>query len=401
MIFIVGASAMLLLAAGFVIYPFVASRVEVFTPERNEQNLDLYRERIADLDAQLLAEDITDSDYEQLKQESDGALLYDYGSAAEIQRSNGVPRWLGLVACGLLVVLVVMVYGRLGALTDWQLSQRYAAAMAPDQQNIELQREFLAEVTAYADDSPEPAQWWYMAAQGYLGLSEYKQAASAYRQLVLLVPEDPAASAGLGQALYLANGRQLTAEARGWLDQALSLDSTNATALGVMGISAFEQGQYQEAIDAWERALSALPPMGGQAQVLRNGVAEARGMLGQSSDPVAAARIEVSVSLSDTIQYQSDETIFVFARATKGPPFPLAAVKLSVAELPTTVVLDDSMAMQSGARLSSFDEVEVVARLSRGNQPIASAGDWQGRSGSLQLQGTTIQLDLLIDQQVE
>jgi hypothetical protein len=70
----------------------------------------------------------------------------------------------------------------------------------------------------------------------------------------------------------------------------------------------------------------------------------------------------------------------VSARETGIPGPPLAAVRLSSDELPTTVVLSDANAMVEGRNLSSVDEVQVVARVAFGGTAVTSTGDLLGES---------------------
>ena len=70
-----------------------------------------------------------------------------------------------------------------------------------------------------------------------------------------------------------------------------------------------------------------------------------------------------------------DESLFVFARATSGPPMPLAAAKMQVKDLPLDIVLNDGMAMMPSLKLSGYDSVQVNARISKSGQPVASSGD--------------------------
>ncbi|KPA96079.1 c-type cytochrome biogenesis protein CcmI/CycH, partial [Pseudomonas asplenii] len=81
-------------------------------------------------------------------------------------------------------------------------------------------------------------------------------------------------------------------------------------------------------------------------------------------------------------------------RATQGPPAPLAAKRLTVADLPATVELGDADAMMPQLKLSNFPEVQLVARISRAGQP--TAGEWIGRSQPL-ASSTAAQQNLTID----
>jgi cytochrome c-type biogenesis protein CcmH len=87
--------------------------------------------------------------------------------------------------------------------------------------------------------------------------------------------------------------------------------------------------------------------------------------------------------------------VFVFARALSGPPMPLAVKRLRVADLPAQVSLSDSDAMMPQLKLSAFEQVELVARVSRAGN--ATAGEWIGRSQPVSSNARE-PLQLLIDQ---
>jgi len=72
------------------------------------------------------------------------------------------------------------------------------------------------------------------------------------------------------------------------------------------------------------------------------------------------------------------DTLFIYARAQHGPRMPLALVKMTAADLPVTVILDDSVAMVPNMTLSSVKQVEIVARISKSGQAIMRSGDLYG-----------------------
>jgi cytochrome c-type biogenesis protein CcmH len=186
-------------------------------------------------------------------------------------------------------------------------------------------------------------------------------------------------------------------------DEALKADPKEVTSLGLLGIAAFESERYQDAIDYWNRLLAQLPADDNSRAALQGGIARASEKLVASGGkvneaPVAkvAAVLKVRVDLSPALKakVQPGDSVFIFARATSGPPAPLAAKRLTVADLPATVELGDADAMMPQLKLSNFPEVQLVARISRAGKP--TAGEWIGRSQPL-ASSTTTQQTLTID----
>ena len=78
---------------------------------------------------------------------------------------------------------------------------------------------------------------------------------------------------------------------------------------------------------------------------------------------------------------------------------PLAAKKISVSQLPATVVLTDMDALVAGQELSTANRVRVVARLSSSGSATPQAGDWEALSDTITLDEKGLQVTLSIDQQ--
>jgi len=119
--------------------------------------------------------------------------------------------------------------------------------------------------------------------------------------------------------------------------------------------------------------------------------------------PAAAApgdSIKVHVALAPTLAARAspDDTVFIFARAVQGPRMPLAIVRKRVADLPTDVTLDDSMAMSPAMVLSKFGEVTVGARVSKSGQAMPASGDLQGSVSPVKTDGAevTVNIDQLV-----
>jgi len=112
----------------------------------------------------------------------------------------------------------------------------------------------------------------------------------------------------------------------------------------------------------------------------------------------------IKVSLSQELKASPDQSVYVFAREWQGRPMPLAVVKLSVSDLPASVILDDSMAMPGGKSLSSASSIQVVARVSSTGSAIPSEGDYEGLTGKVAAStlsdGKAQEIPVLIDRKL-
>ena len=68
----------------------------------------------------------------------------------------------------------------------------------------------------------------------------------------------------------------MTPDALAFLKQALQVNPHNVSALGLLGMAAFEQKDYRTAVDFWQRLLQVIPPGTPQAGAIAEGISRAR-----------------------------------------------------------------------------------------------------------------------------
>lgn len=393
--------ALLALAVMFVVLPGWRRDARQVTPEtvrRREENIALYRQRLAELDAEHRAGGLDDATHQALRDELDRTLLDDVeegqGQGVAVQ---GRPHLLMALAL-LVVVSAVGLYGHQGALPDVAITDTLRQLQQDSQAGRDVQpgmQTLLRQLDARLAMAPDNDSLWVMAGRLYLDAGRYQDAARVYQQLLQRFPEDPQALAFTAQAEYLAAGRQGTPVVTSLIDRALVADPRQPTALSLRGMIAFEKQDYRTAVTSWETLLAAVDPASEEAGVIREGVARARQALGEPV-PEAASQpsITVQLALGEGVEAKPGDTVFLFARAAKGPPMPLAAKRLPAGSLPVTLTLGDADAMSPGMKMSLFDEVQITARLSRSGMPQAQSGDvessseplrWKAHSGPLQL----------------
>ena len=361
---------LLLLAACFILVPLLIWRKRPPVEElqsREQANLGLYRERLGELDEQLQRGDIDAQRYEQLKQEAETSLLGDVDDVAESAQASSKAGWvMPLALCLSMAVVSVLMYLR------WGASDELSLASALNQPSPEQSIEQLAgKLERVLSRQPENYQGYYLLGRSYMTMGRFQDAVDAFARVVKLVGDDPEPLSQYAQALFLAQNNRVTPQVEDLIDRTLAVQPDNVTALGLKGIVSFENKQYREAIKAWESLLTVTTDPQSRA-ALTSGIAQARGMLGESPKQVRqeieapVTGLEVHVVLSDQLKALPPSTrVFIFARASDGPPMPLAVVPVTVGELPKTVLLNDAMAMMPELKLSGFEKVDVVARISK------------------------------------
>jgi cytochrome c-type biogenesis protein CcmH len=214
--------------------------------------------------------------------------------------------------------------------------------------------------------------------------------------------------------MLLTNDGKLTPASARMLHSVLQIEPNHQGALMMLGFGAFNSGNYDIAIKAWQPLLTAMDPNSEIVGLLKNSIDQARQRLAQpaaspssteenATSATTSARIDVTVTLAPelTDKLTPNDTLFIFAKAASGPPMPLAAVRQQATGFPVQVVLDDSKAMMPSMKLSNFQEVIVGARISKAGDVLAKPGDLVSLSQPLRLANEPLSVSLTIDQVVQ
>jgi cytochrome c-type biogenesis protein CcmH len=340
----------------------------------------VYRDQLRELDADLASGTLAQADYDRSRQEIERRVLEDFSSREE-QTAPGGNRSVAyaVLAVPLLAVAVYLVVGNPGALGPQheEISQQQIEGM-------------VARLAAKLKENPDDVTGWKMLGRSYTVLGRFDNAAEAYAQAATRAPRDAQLLVDFADALAMAQGRSLAGDPEKLLARALEIDPQNLKALALAGTAAFDRGDFAVAAAFWERMLPLVPGDSEDARTIKENVAEAQTRAGAAPKPAAPAKkaaaatqLAGTVSLSAALKGRAapDDTVFIFARASEGPPMPLAVLRKKVRDLPASFALDDSLAMAPSLRLSAFPRVVVSARISKAGNAVPQPGDLQGGSG--------------------
>ncbi|WP_176502976.1 c-type cytochrome biogenesis protein CcmI [Cobetia sp. 5-11-6-3] len=366
------------------------------------ENVRVYRRRLASLERGHARGELDDTALAEGRVELERSLLED---AEALRRSPLKAAGSGRVLVPVLLVAMVAGslywYQREGASGDLALAQAIAATPIHDAASFNAR---IARLRAEAEAQPDNAKVWMALFPLYRDAGRLDEAMQSLEALIALEGRVPALVAQLAQLKFFAAQRTLTDEVQGLVDEVLAADPRQPTVLGLLGIEAFEQARYPEAIDYWRKAIAGFENPDA-AKALREGIAAARQRMASAGEvdasvaldsPATAAaqdsqagtaRLTLKVSLDPALEAQlaampvsADEaTLFIVARDAEGKLPPLAVVRTTADTLPLTVTLSDDDAMAPMARLSMAERVTLVARISASGQPVAQSGDLEGK----------------------
>jgi cytochrome c-type biogenesis protein CcmH len=249
----------------------------------------------------------------------------------------------------------------------------------------------IAQLEARLQADPSQPEGWRLLGQAQAGAKHPAEAAEAFAQAAKLAPDDPDVLVEAAESRALAAPQhRFDAQGIAWLDHALQVQPAHQRARWFSGIARRQAGDAAGAAATWEPLLAQVDA--NAAAALREQIDAARADAKLPPLPAAATaqlatagaapgahaiqvRVTLDPDLAARARLDGNATVFVIARAPDGPPMPIAVERHALSELPFTATLDDADGPMPTAKLSGVDEVELVARISRGGDAMAQAGD--------------------------
>ena len=261
---------MMLLALWFILPALLQKPNDAAEVERREANVLIYRDQNRELEADLKNDLIGEEQYKAEKVELERRLLEDVtaikASAATAKSSNSFAYSVALfIPIGAIAFYLIVGNSnglnpatapatmpnagseQLGPVSQGQMSQAQVAA------NVE-------KLAARLKQNPNDPQGWTMLARSYMMLERFSDAASAYQKLTALSANDADAWADYAEALALANSQNLAGKPTEAINRALQINPKHQKALDLSGSAAYQAGDYNKAVDQWQKLLKLLPP---------------------------------------------------------------------------------------------------------------------------------------------
>jgi cytochrome c-type biogenesis protein CcmH len=333
------------LALAFVLAPLLRWRRARSEASREAANAAIYREQIAELEAEMERGALTREEFARATNEIERRVVVEHSADFSVGSSRIKPATAAILLGLLIPAFAGIAYWQLGA--PRALDPQATRKISPDQLESMIGR-----LTARLEQTPEDVEGWSLLGRSLFLLGRHEPALRAFARALQLAPQDRELLGEFLQALALA------------------------------GADKHQAGDYAGAISYWERILRFAPPESELARAVTASIDEARNLSGKPAATSKVATVQGTVSLDAKVKARAapGDVVFILARPASGQRMPLAVVRTTVAALPYHFKLDDSMAMTQGSSLTKHASVVIVARVSKSGNPIAQKGDLEGAS---------------------
>ncbi len=373
-------------------------------------NVEIARENKQALETALSTGEMTQEQFDEELLQLETSLASNIKAAPQ-KTTNTRGQWFAgaliLLGVPLAAGLMYLKLGEPAAITA--VNQQQASAAAGNTEAMPPLEELLPDLERRLQENPDDVRGWKLLGRSYLMVGQFDKAAEATRQALSIDAHDPDTNAQLAEAIAMQQQGDMRGEPTRLAKTALAIDPNHQQATWLAAIADQQSGEHQAAIEKFEKLL---PGTAGDANAqasINEMLAASRAALGESttdssnSSEAAGVVLSVKAELSADIAVDLPDTtpLFIYARASNGPPMPLAVARLQLKDLPAEVTLDDSMAMIPQMTLSAFDSVVIGARLSPSGNAIRQTGDWMGETDAVSVSSQTDPVTVVIDTQVE
>ncbi|MFK8068184.1 MAG: c-type cytochrome biogenesis protein CcmI [Gammaproteobacteria bacterium] len=407
-VFLISIVVMIIVAFVLILPPLFRKNFHIDQESiQNEQNLAIGREHLSELKKELDSGRIDKTQFEQARSELEIELSQVMTTASET--TNGIDdqnrtnntALIFLLLMGLPIISIA-IYLQTGSLTALDVElQKTEQALSEQSPDIET---MVAELAERLESDPNDGESWSMLGKSYVAMNRFSEAREAFSKAYEILGDNVPLLADYADSIGRSRGSDLTGDAKPLIVRGLEVDPDYPKLRWLAGMLAYQEQEYQKVSEFLQPILMQTKPGSEVHESLKRLIAEAQSQSKGSSVSTqdktvhSNASLQVKVSLDGKLsdQVHAEDTVFVFAKAVQGPPIPLAVAKIKVSKLPTTVILDDSMAMRPDLKISAHQRVTISARISKSGNAIAASGDLEAKPVEVDVE-TLKAVGILID----
>jgi cytochrome c-type biogenesis protein CcmI len=387
--FYIGAAICVLVAAVFIVFPWLAAKNN--PSNKTLSNKNLIKQRLDELEFERQQGLLSDID----KQQSENELTMAFLDEADSPKSQQVSSKIALVLGGLLSVLVgTAVYwqaNQVQRVDNWQIAQQQTSELGQrmlqgdESLTFEDLQTFALGLRSKLVDTPKDSVGWMLLGRVSGALNRVDSAIQAFEKSLQYDPNNTGTLSSYAQALLMSGQEEQILKAKRVLLQILNLEPDNTNAMGVLAIVASELKDKPLALENWQRLLGYIPASDANYAAVKQRITQLEQELNptqQAQEPISASkRVSITVDISQDLKAKlpAQGFLFVFAQEPTGKVrMPAAVVKMPLSTFPLVVELSNSNAMMPNYTLSQLQQAKLVARISLDEDVSQAPGELQG-----------------------
>ena len=367
---------------------------------RDSINVEIAREREAELKHDLKQGLISDAEYDASRRDLEQGLTFDLSPHPEGSESQLPAPFTASIVCALIPILAVGIYLMIGSPDVVNVDSLPLADTTPSSEMQPDVDTMLAQMKEQLKDRPDDVRGWTLLANALMGTARYAEAVEAYRVLISLQPDNPEILIRLADAIAMTQNGVLAGEAEQLITKALTLSPDQPQGLWLFGIAAEQRGKFDEALMIFNRLLRMVanePEVRIEVEAVIARIRQAQDQT-PAIDPVIEVKVDVPAELIASIR--PNDTLFVFVKDPNGPPMPVAARRLSALPLPRVITLNDGDRLIEGNSLSSYPQLVIGAHISKSGNATKTPGDLVGLSQTFSIADPRV-IQISINERVE
>lgn len=359
-----------------------------------DTNIAIARQQLQELKQQLQRGELNQAEYDLYYQELQTALADNLNAKADDVQLQHRGRWMALLVLILVPAISLPLYALLG--------EPKALEKQSESRPVNEISQLIPGLIERLKQNPNDVKGWMMLGRSYMSIEDFQKAMLVFAKLYSMQPDNPDVLLNYASSIAMNNQGRLLGEPTDLINKALQITPNNPEALWLAGLMKLEAGDKTAAINYWQTLLQQLPADSAGLPQVQAMIAEVSAEPAKPAGRSNQSQITVAVSLDPALgsRVSPDQIVFIYAQALSGPKMPLAIVRKSVQDLPLTITLDDSMAMQPNLHLADFKQVKIIARISKSGNASSQKGDLIG-SQDITVSNTDQPVSVLINQSVD
>ncbi len=251
----------LLLIAFFFVVPALWRKTENSDVWVERDNIGIAKQKLAELKAALLAQDITQESFEQQRQELELTLDNDLALQQNEQDfAHRQGRWAIYLLAGMLPLVSVSLYFTLGQPDALQHAVKASPVQAnPHNKPINSVEGMLAGLEARLQQQPDDVQGWLLLGKSYKHLQQTDKAKQAILKAYQLAENDPHVMLQYADVLLTERQGQFDEQSRKLVLGALQLKPDDTMAMWLAGMLKAQDNDKSAALEYFQQVEKKLP----------------------------------------------------------------------------------------------------------------------------------------------